>query len=155
VLIPEASWRAWNLRGVAADLRGDFDEADSSYSRAASLAPKEASVVNNQGWSLMLRGRWAEAESVLQSALQLDPNVAHGAANLELAQAAVRGGLPSRLPGENDEAFAARLNDAGVIAAAAGDKSRAIAAFTRAINARSAWFARAANNLALATDGAQ
>jgi Flp pilus assembly protein TadD len=154
-LAPAASWRAWNLRGVAADLRGDFDEANSSYARASSLAPKEAAVLNNKGWSLMLQGRWAEAEAILQTAVQLDPKVSRGAANLELAQAAVRGGLPARLPKESDEAFAARLNDVGVIAAATGDKARAIAAFTRAIDARSDWFARAAKNLAIVSEGAQ
>jgi Flp pilus assembly protein TadD len=146
-------WQAWNLRGVAADRRADFADADAAYARAASLAPGEASIVNNRGWSLMLRGHWADAETQFLAALALDPRVANGAANLELARAALSGGLPARLPGEGDAAFAARLNDAGVVAAADGDRTRAIAAFTRAIDARSSWFGRAARNLDAVTKG--
>ena len=145
--LPDAGWNAWNLRGVAADLRGAFDEADPAYARAAALAPAEAQVASNRGWSLMLRGRWAEAEAMLVTALQLDPKVARGAANLELARTALAIDLPARKDGESDEAFAARLNDAGVIAAATGDRARALAAFTRAIDARSRYFTRAARNL--------
>ena len=147
-LRPAASWRAWNLRGVAADRRGDFDDADAAYARAAALAPAQAAVANNRGWSLMLRGRWSEAAEALQAALTLDPAVAHGAANLELARAAVAADLPVRTATESDNAFAARLNDAGVIAAAQGDRARAVAAFSEAITARSRWDALAARNLA-------
>ncbi len=146
-LLPGAGWRAWNLRGVAADRRGAFDEADSAYLRAFALAPGEAALANNRGWSLMLRGRWVDAEAMFITALTLDPKVAHGAANLELARAGTSGDLPSRNAGESDAAFAARLNDAGVLAAAVGDHPRALAAFTQAIDARSNWFGRAAENL--------
>lgn len=146
-LRPDASWRAWNLRGVAADRRADFDEADAAYARASALAPTQAAVVNNRGWSLMLRGRWSEAAEQFEAALGLNPRIELGAANLELARIAVSGGLPERHQGETDAAFAARLNDAGVIAQSEGDRPRAVAAFTQAIAAKSVWFARAANNL--------
>ena len=56
--------------------------------------------------------------------------------------------LPQRMNGEGDEAYAARLNDAGVVAAAAGRRKRAEAAFAQAIEVRSRWYARAAENLA-------
>jgi len=146
-LQPDASWRAWNLRGVAADRRAAFDEADAAYAHAALLAPDEAAILNNRGWSLMLRGRWAEAAEQFETALRINSRVPHGAANLELARAAITGGLPERRKGESSEDYAARLNDAGVIAAAEGDRPRAVAAFTQAIAARSAWFDRAAKNL--------
>lgn len=146
-LQPDASWRAWNLRGVAADRRAAFDEADAAYTRAAALGPDQAAVFNNLGWSLMLRGRWLQAAEQFEAALGLNPRVPHGAANLELARAAIAGGLPERRKGEASEEYAARLNDAGVIAAAEGDRPRAVAAFTQAIAARSAWFDRAAQNL--------
>ena len=145
---PDASWRAWNLRGVCADRRGEFAEADAAYGQAAALAPREAAIANNRGWSLMLRGRWSEAATQFEVALALNPRVEHGAANRELAQAAIAGGLPERRTGETDAAFAARLNDAGVLASIDGDRARAVAAFTRAIAANSVWFARAADNLA-------
>ena len=144
---PGASWRAWSLRGVAADRRAAFDEADAAYARAAALAPDEAAVANNRGWSLMLRGQWREAQAMLQRALLLDPKVRHGAANLELATAALSADLPAKSPAESDDAFAARLNDAGVVAAAQGNRPRAVAAFSGALAARSVWFTRAARNL--------
>lgn len=146
-LQPDASWRAWNLRGVAADRRAAFDEADAAYARAALLGPTEAAVANNRGWSLMLRGRWSEAAGQFETALGLNPRIERGAANLDLARTAVSGSLPQRKQGESDADFAARLNDAGVIANSEGDRSRAIAAFTQAIAAKSVWFARAATNL--------
>ena len=145
---------AWSLKGIAADRRSDFDAADAAYDHAAALAPTQAAVANNRGWSLMLRGRWAEAADALQSALSLDPAVPHGAANLELARAALAADLPAKGPDETDDAFAARLNDAGVVAALQGNRPRAIAAFSRAIEARRSWFARAAHNLDLAEHSA-
>ena len=145
---PDASWRAWNLRGIAADRRGAFDEADAAYAKAEALSPRQAVVANNRGWSLMLRGRWAEAADALEAALALDPAVANGAANLELARAALAADLPTRRAGESDRDFAGRLNDAGVVADARGERARAIAAFSNAIAVRSQWFALAAANLA-------
>jgi Flp pilus assembly protein TadD len=147
---PSASWQAWNARGVAADLRADWDVADVAYSKALALQPKRASVVNNWGWSLLIRGRWTEALEQLERAAALDPKSERIADNLDLARTAVSEDLPRRRPGESDSDWSARLNDAGVIARIRGDKQRAIAAFAQAIEARSQWFERAANNLALA-----
>jgi Flp pilus assembly protein TadD len=143
-----ATWRAWNGRGVVADYQGDWTMADRAYARAAALAPQQADVANNQGWSLLLRGQWNEAVAPLERAHALSPTSARIADNLELARAAVADDLPSRKPGESLEDWAARLNDAGVIAKIRGDRKRAVAAFSRALEARSSWFERAANNLA-------
>lgn len=145
---PGAGWRAWNGRGVAADREGRWDEADAAYDRAASLAPDRAEVANNRGWSMMLRGRWAEALAAFDRAIVLDPTLPRLANNRELAAAALSAALPQRLAEENDEQFAARLNDAGVVAAASGDRKRAEAAFSQAIALKSRWFGLAADNLA-------
>jgi tetratricopeptide (TPR) repeat protein len=146
---PTASWRAWNARGVAADLRSDWDVADLSYSKALALKPDRPETVNNLGWSLLLRGRWTEAAEQLERAAALDPKKRRIADNLDLARAAASQDLPRRRPGESDNDWAARLNDAGVMARVRGDQKRAIAAFAQAIEARSMWFERAANNLAI------
>ena len=58
--------------------------------------------------------------------------------------------LPKRRAGESDIDWAARLNDAGVIARLQGNNKKAVAAFTQAIQARSEYYHRAANNLATA-----
>lgn len=145
-----ATWRAWNALGVAADYRRDWEAADAAYARAAQLSPGRAEVFNNIGWSLLVRGRWSDAIEPLERASRLDPAAGRIAANLELARAAVSEQLPERRPGESEFDWSARLNDAGMIARLQGNTRKAIAAFTRAIEARSQWFERAANNLALA-----
>jgi len=96
----------------------------------------------------MLRGQWTEALAAFERAAAINPNLPRLANNLELARAAVASELPQRLAGESEEAFAARLNDAGVVAAANGETKRAEAAFAQAIEVRSRWYAKAADNLA-------
>ena len=145
-----ASWRAWNARGVLADQRGDWGDADLAYARSAKTAPGRPEILNNHGWSLLARGRWNEALAVLEQAAVLDPASPRIANNLELAKAAVSEDLPRRQNRESDGDWAARLNDAGVVAGIRGDRKRAIAAFAQAISARHRWFERAANNLAVA-----
>lgn len=147
---PAASWRAWNARGVLADQRGDWVDADRSYARAAKASPNRPEVLNNQAWSLLLRGRWQVALGLLEKAATLEPYVSRIANNLELARAAASQDLPQRRAGESIDNWAARLNDAGVVAGIRGNQKQAIAAFAQAIMAREHWFERAANNLALA-----
>ena len=145
---PQAGWRSWNARGIAADRQGRWDEADAAYAQALALDPSRAEVANNHGWSMMLRGRWVEALASFERAAAINPRLPRLDNNLELARAAVATDLPHRLAGEDDESFAARLNDAGVVAAASGQTKKAEAAFAQAIEVRSRWYARAAENLA-------
>ncbi|NUT00552.1 MAG: tetratricopeptide repeat protein [Sphingomonas sp.] len=147
---PTATWRAWNAKGVAADYRSDWAVADDSYARAATLAPDRAEVLNNAGWSLLVRGRWNEALAKLEQAAARDPKSERISANLELARGAVSEDLPRRRSGESEADWAARLNDAGVVARIQGKKGKAVAAFTQAIQARNDYYTRAANNLAMA-----
>lgn len=145
---PNASWRAWNARGVAADYARDWGVADEAFAHAVQLAPNRGEVLNNLGWSLLIRGRWNEALDKLEQAAALDPKNVRITDNLELARAAVSEDLPQRREGESEEDWAARLNDAGVIAKIRGDTKKAAAAFAQAVEIRSSYYARAANNLA-------
>ena len=145
---PSAGWRAWNARAVAADRQSRWDEADASYARALDIDSSRAEVHNNMGWSLMLRGRWDEALTSFERAAAINSKLPRLASNLELARTALSADLPQRLTGESDDAYAARLNDAGVVAAAAGQDRKAQAAFAQAIEMRSRWYAKAAENLA-------
>jgi Flp pilus assembly protein TadD len=146
--LPGATWRAWNARGAVADGQGAWDAADAAYARAHALAPSSAEIANNRGWSLLLRGHWREAEAELARAAALAPAVPRIANNLDIARSAIAADLPLRRGGEDDSAWAARLNDAGVVAAMKGDRPRAIAAFARALELRASWDPRAAANLA-------
>lgn len=145
--LPGAGWRSWNALGAAADQHGNWAEADTCYARALKLAPERAEVANNYGWSLVLRGRWREAQLELARGAALDPSISRLANNLQLARDALATNLPVRKAGESDAAWAARLNDAGVAAAAQGNRARAIAAFAQSIGARPVWDARTAANL--------
>jgi len=142
-----ASWRAWNALGVVADLRKDWTAAIACYDEASRLAPGEVEPVNNRGWSHLLRGDWKEALSLFEAAVALDPKSARAINNLELARSALAAELPGRRAGESDSSWAARLNDAGVAAAILGDKGRATAAFSQALEVSDTWYFRAANNL--------
>ena len=141
------SWRAWSARGVVADLQQDWGTADAAYDKAVELAPDKGEVINNQGWSRLLRGDWKRAVGLFERAAELDPRSTRIANNLELARAAMAGELPGRKANETDRAWAARLNDAGVAAQLMGDRQRAVAAFTQALETSGTWYARAANNL--------
>jgi Flp pilus assembly protein TadD len=143
----KASWRAWNARGVICDYKGDWKGADDAFAAASKMKPDEAAILNNQGWSMILRGKWAQALGPLEQAAILDPKASRIRNNLELARAALANGLPERNPGESDSDFAARLNDAGVAAEQRGDRARAIAAFSQALTVSDSWYARAASNL--------
>jgi Flp pilus assembly protein TadD len=148
---PHATWRAWNARGVIADLKADWPAADAAYQRALTLAPESAEVLNNRGWSQMLRGNWQEAVADLERANRLAPKSERTANNLELARAALAKELPKRNPGESGHDWAQRLNDAGMAAQLMGNHMKAVAAFTQALDASGTWYVRAANNLEAAT----
>ena len=146
---PGASWRAWNARAVAADRQKDWTTADRAYAAAEALSPDNPTILNNRGWSLILRGQWPAGLEVLGRAAALAPDDTRIAANLDLARSAMADSLPQRRPGESKESWAARLNDAGVAAYRMGDRQKAVAAFAQALETSDRWFARAANNLAL------
>lgn len=144
---PNASWRAWNARAALADMAGNWNLADEAYEKALSFEPRRAEVLNNIGWSRLLRGDWEAAIEPLEQSAQLSPANARIAANLDLARSALSEELPKRRGGESGSDWAARLNDAGVAAVRQGDRSKAVAAFAQALEASHKWFLRAANNL--------
>ena len=96
---------------------------------------------------MLLRGDWNQAVGFFEQAVALDPKSTRIANNIELARMALGAGLPAREPGEPESSWAARLNDVGVAAAILGDRNRATAAFTQALDVSGTWYARAANNL--------
>lgn len=145
---PEATWRAWNAKGVLADATHDWEEADRAYGRAAELAPERPEVLNNLGWSRLLRGDWQGADEALARAAALDPGSVRMTNNLDLARMALAGELPTPRAEQSSEVHAARLNDAGVAAVMRGEPDRARAAFAQAIVVSGRWYARAAANLA-------
>ena len=84
---------------------------------------------------------------MFEKAAAIDGKSSRVVNNLELARAALASDLPKRRAGESDRDWAARLNDAGVAAEMLGQKKRAVAAFTQALDASPIWYDRASNNL--------
>lgn len=146
-----ASWRAWNAKGAIADFKRDWAAADQAYSRARDIAPNSAALLNNEGWSLLMRGDWQRAVDLLERASALDPRNERIANNLELARCGIADSLPKRRDGESGREWAERLNDAGVAAEIRGDRQRALAAFAQAMEVSENWYERAANNLKAAS----
>jgi hypothetical protein len=63
-----------NLLGLAYDHRGQHKEAQGFYERALGVAPNDAHVINNLGYSLYLDDRPREALAKLKLAARLDPS---------------------------------------------------------------------------------
>lgn len=143
------SWRAWSALGVLADRGRLFEDADHFYDKALAMAPGRAEILNNLGWSHLLRGDSDRALALFELALAAKPHSDKIARNLELARSASDARLPARKTGESDFEWAARLNDAGVIAAYQQQDDKAAAAFAQAIAVSAHYYERASNNLAI------
>lgn len=75
---------AWVGLAAAYDQLGRFDLADRAYQQAIIVAGPTAEILNNQGYSQMLRGDYAAARKKLEKARELDPENRYISANLEL-----------------------------------------------------------------------
>lgn len=82
-LDPRSS-EAWIGLAASADRLRDFAQADRAYSKAREIAGPSAEVLNNQGYSYILRGDLKRARETLAAAQRLDPGNKYVANNLAL-----------------------------------------------------------------------
>jgi len=75
---------AWVGLAASYDRLRRFDLADQAYAQAIKLTGPTVQVLNNQGYSLMLRGNLKEARRKFLKAYELDPGNPTIANNLEL-----------------------------------------------------------------------
>lgn len=73
---------------AAFDRMGRFAQAQIRYEKALQLAPRDAKVWNDVGYSYYLQNRWADAERALKSADSIEPNNPRVLTNLGLTLAA-------------------------------------------------------------------
>jgi len=66
-----------------------FDLADQDYERATKVSGVSAEILNNWGYSYMLRGDRARAREILLKARAQDPGNPYVKNNLELLEASV------------------------------------------------------------------
>jgi len=77
---------AWLGLAAAYDQLGRFDLADRAYDQLLKLKPNDAKVLNNRGYSYMLRGDYAKAKSHFNNAQKLDPSLEEVQGNLALLE---------------------------------------------------------------------
>lgn len=78
---------AWLDLGASYDHVKRFDLADRAYAQAIKLAGVKVEILNNQGYSYMLRGDKARAYEKLSEALRRSPGNPYVMSNLRLLQA--------------------------------------------------------------------
>jgi Flp pilus assembly protein TadD len=81
---------AWIGLAASYDRIGRFDMADRAYKRALRLVGESTALLNNQGYSYMLRGKLVEARRKFLRAYEREPNNPTVINNLELLNSSER-----------------------------------------------------------------
>ncbi len=83
---------AWVGLAASYDRLRRFDLADRAYAQAIRLVGPTPEILNNQGFSFMLRGDYERAHKALQQAQASDPGNPYIQANLQLLEQSYRSG---------------------------------------------------------------
>jgi Flp pilus assembly protein TadD len=81
---------AWLGLAASYDRLRRFDLADRAYNQLYGLVGRTPEILNNQGYSMMLRGDFAHARTILMEARAKDPNNPYIANNISLLEESVR-----------------------------------------------------------------
>jgi Flp pilus assembly protein TadD len=83
---------AWLGLAASYDRLRRFDLADRAYAQAIRIVGRTAAILNNQGYSYMLRGDYRRARATLLEADHKDPGNKYVANNLRLLNESARSG---------------------------------------------------------------
>ncbi len=83
---------SWLGLAASYDRLRRFDRADRAYEQAAKIAGSTAEILNNRGYSYMLRGDYRRARETLLEAQAKDPGNSYIKNNLELLEASLHKG---------------------------------------------------------------
>jgi Flp pilus assembly protein TadD len=83
---------AWLGLAASYDRLRRFDLADRAYSQAVGILGPTVEILNNQGYSYMLRGDYKRAHATLAAARRKDPNNKYVLNNLRLLEESYRKG---------------------------------------------------------------
>lgn len=75
---------AWLGLAASYDQLGLFKRSDRAYRQAIKLVGPKPAILNNQGYSQMLRGNKRQARKLLRKASRMDPNNARIKGNIDL-----------------------------------------------------------------------
>lgn len=84
------TYQRYKLEAMIADARENWEEADSFYETAAGLTMQPAAILNNWGYSNLIRGNFADAEVLFQEAIRQNGRLLTAKNNLILARGAQR-----------------------------------------------------------------
>ena len=87
---------AWVGLAASYDRLRRFDLADRAYAEAIRLVGPTPQILNDQGFSYMLRGDYARAARTLQQARATDPGNPYIQANLQLLEESYHSGKPPK-----------------------------------------------------------
>jgi tetratricopeptide (TPR) repeat protein len=83
---------AWLGLAASCDRLRRFDLADRAYAQAIKIVGPVPEILNNQGYSYMLRGDYKRARTILKSAQRKDPSNKYVLSNLQLLEESARTG---------------------------------------------------------------
>ena len=87
---------SWIGLAASYDRQRRFELADRAYDQATKIAGPTAEILNNRGYSYMLRGDQRRAREALLEAQARDPGNAYVKNNLEMLEASLRKGKPGQ-----------------------------------------------------------
>jgi Flp pilus assembly protein TadD len=140
------AWRAWLALARCYDARRLWAESAAAYEKAAAANAKSYVPYNNWGMSLLSQSRFAEAEAKFAQALALRPDFETSRNNLRFALA-MQGKYREAFAGVGGQSLPAVLNNVGYAALLRGDRDRARAYFTRALETSPHFLSIAHENL--------
>jgi len=83
---------AWLGLAASYDRLHRFDLADRAYAQATRIVGRSAVILNDQGFSYILRGDYARAQKTLREAFKLDPGNPNIQANMQLLEESAHDG---------------------------------------------------------------
>lgn len=86
----EGSYQRYRLSAMIADANEEWDKADEYYETASGLTMKPAAILNNWGYSNLIRGKFLDAEMLFQEAIRQNSKLFTAKNNLMMARGAQR-----------------------------------------------------------------
>ncbi|MDP7149522.1 MAG: tetratricopeptide repeat protein [Paracoccaceae bacterium] len=86
----EGSYQRYRLAAMIADAGEEWEKADEYYETASGLTMKPAAILNNWGYSNLIRGKFLDAEMLFQEAIRQNGKLFTAKNNLMMARGAQR-----------------------------------------------------------------
>ena len=139
-------WKAWNMMGITLAHFGKYQASRYAFDNALARSDNSPVVLNNLGYSLLARQKYAEAVDIFEMVVVQQPENERFQNNLDIARAAM-GEAPRRKTEESQSRWVERLTNSGYAALLAGHKQAGTALLSNAVIGSSSMASKAAANL--------